>query len=258
MSKGFLRPSNQTEGTGLLNDVDVTWVGLAFKEWDYNGSVPEAVPALEITMEVDGDDSTQVQYFSAGKLKDWVPSADGTTLEAVGSATGINKTTNLAILMNSLVEAGYPEEEIDDDCTAFIGLKCHMVRVPAPKRSGLPETPRADGKVFEKTNLIVSDIISMPGEAKAAKGGAKGKATKATTKGKAAAGGEEDSKDKATQVVLDILSDNPKGLDKKKLGQMVFVALKSDPARNSVLQLVFSDEFLNDGPWTFDGKTVQA
>lgn len=229
-----------------MNDVDVTWKECRFELWDYNGKVVVPVPALKVSMEVEGIDEPVDQYFSAGSGKDWEPSKDGTKLVSIGSAKGINKTSNFGILMLSLIEANFPKDKIGEDCTVFEGMKCHMIRVAAPKREGIVKAPRADGKVYEDQNLIVDSIISLPWDKK-------GKAT-----GKTAAQGKEttkpagDAADKAQTVVMEILGANPKGLDKKKLAGAVFNALKADPDRNEIVKLVYDEEFLGGGPWTYE------
>jgi hypothetical protein len=236
-----LNPESYSEGGGLLDNVNVVWKEVRFEMWDYNGMVPQAVPAMKIVMETE-EAGEATQYFSAGSAKDWQPSQDGIRLVATGGATGINKTSNMAILISSLVEAGFPPEKIEDECTVFEGLECHMVRVPAPKRTGIVNTPRADGKVFEKTNLVVDTIVKLPWEKK-------GKTV--TTKGKAV---EEDNKIEslATQTVMEILEENPKGIDKKKLASSAFQILKANPDRNAVLQLIYRDSFLQSGLWDFN------
>jgi len=244
-----LAPDTFVEGAGLLGDVNVKWKEVKFEEWDYDGKVAQAIPALKITMEVEDQEDAVDQYFSCGGAKDWTPSKDGKKLVAVGTATGINKSSNFAILMASLVEAGFPPEKIEDDCTVFEGLECHMIRVPAPKRPGLVSTPRADGKVYEKTNMVVDVISKLPWEAKGKKGtAAKGKAEPE----------ESGVEDKATETIMAILEENPKGLDKKKLASAVFNALKTDPDRKEIMKIVYDDEFLGSGPWEFEKGIVKA
>lgn len=244
---GF-RPTDFTDGGGLLDNADVEWKKCEFVMWDYNGNGPQT-PALKIEMDHEGTDVEQ--FFSAGKSEDWMPSKDGTKLIPIGNATGINRKSNLAILINSLIDAGFPEDKIEDDCSVFEGLKCHMVRKPAEKRTGMQQTPRKDGKVYDPTNLVVDEIQQLPWEKKG-KGTAKAKpAAEENTEDE---GSEEESsvEEEAIGAIMEVLEANPKGIDKKKLAAQVFTKVKASKNRNAISQLVYKDEFLASGPWSFD------
>ena len=248
---GF-RPTDFTDGGGLLDNADVAWKSCEFVMWDYNGNGPQT-PALKVVMDHEGEEVEQ--FFSAGKADDWAPSKDGTKLIPVGNATGINRKSNLAILINSLVDAGFPEDKIEDDVSVFEGLKCHMVRKPAEKRPGLVRTPRADGKVFEATNLVVDEIQQLPWEKKAASG--KKAAPKDTEQEQETGGGDDDDvEQEAIAAIMEVLEKNPKGIDKKKLAAQVFTKVKASKNRNAISQLVYKDEFLSTGPWTFENGVV--
>ena len=238
-----LKPSEAVEGGGLLDNVDVAWEEVRFEMWDYNGTLPPS-PALKVIMRLP-DDDLATQYFSCGSAEAWIPSKDGTKLVPLGGAKGLSKSSNFMILMNSLIEADFPEDKIGDDCMVFEGLECHMVRIPAPKRVGLaPAKARTDGKTFEKTNLVVDAIHKLPWEKKG-KGGTKK---------------DEDAEDKVaekvTAAILEILEANPKGLQKQKLAGQVFTKLKGDPDAMAAAQLANKDEFLKEGPWSFERGIV--
>jgi hypothetical protein len=259
-SKGGVsfRPDSYVEGGGLLGDVDVTFVSCEFLLWDYNGNSPNSVPAFKAELEVDGQEEHVEQYFSCGKDTDWEPSEDGKSLVPIGKATGLNKNCNFAMLVNSMIEAGFPADKIDNDCSIFEGLVAHVVRVPEPKRPGLVRQPRADGKEYEKTIMVVDSIIKLPWEGKNAKKGT-GAAKKGTTaaKGKEAeeTGGDDEIKEKVQGAIMEILAKNPKGIDKKKLAGEVFKYFKDDPDKQACVKLAYDDDFLGDGMWTYeDGK----
>ena len=246
-----LSPDTYVEGGGLLNDVDVRWKECRFELWDYNGKVPIGVPALKVTMDVVADEPYEaIQYFSAGSGKDWEPSKDGRKLISIGAASGISKSSNLAILISSMIEAKYPPDKIGEDCTDFEGLEAHMVRIKAPERKGIVKAPRADGKEYESQNLVVDRIIKFPWDKKAT-----GKVgTAKAGKGEEAAG--DDLTDKAQNAIMEILEKNPKGLDKKKLANVVFNALKADPDRNAIVKLAYDEEFLTNGPWSYEKGVI--
>jgi len=244
-----LNPDDAIEGGGLLDNVDVTWEECRFEMFDYNGTAPET-PALRITMEVEGQDEKVNQYWSAGSPQEWEPNEDGTMLNAIGSAKGVSKSSKFISLMKSVADAGFPKEKIADNISVLDGLQCHMVRVKAPARPGLVKAPRADGRVFEETILVVDSISKMPAGIKG------GKAAAGKGKGKEAAEEpENDIEGKTTESILSILESNPK-LDKKKLAGLIFAENKLDPDRNAMMKLAYSDEFLTNGPWTFKGGMI--
>jgi len=246
-----------TEGGGLLNDVICTWKDVGFELWDYNGNQPTKDPFLKVTL-VDEDGEEVSQYWKAGDAKNWVPSTDGKTLVKTGSSTGVNRGTNMGALMQSIVDSGWPEEEMGsgDDVSIFEGMVAHMIRVPAPKRSGLaPRAPRADGKTFEDTILTVDEIITRPGEKTApAKKGRAAKAAPAATAGTAPAEGElvKLASDSVVNILKDKLGTNPAGLPKGDFPGLLFSELRGNDLRNDVVTLINDDEDFLSGSELWD------
>lgn len=243
-----MNPDDMSEG-GLVDNVSATWKECRF-ELGYGPGRQQGAdaPTFHITMDVEGGEEAE-SYYSCGKASDWEPSPDGTELIPIGAAAGINKSSNLGLLIASLTKAGYPKDKLTTNATDFEGLVCHMTREKAPERVGLPPQPRADGRVFEKTILLVDKIIKLPWE-KQGKGGPSFTTTAKTE-------GKEEMGQKATDIVVGIMGENPKGLDKPKLIQKVYTKLKADPDRNSILAMVQRDEFLSEGPWEYDGKLIK-
>jgi len=246
-------PSEMGEGGGLLDDVDVTFKECRVCSWDYNGKVPTAVPAIKVAMQLaDGGDAAE-QYWSAGSSKDWMPSEDGKKLVAIGKATALVRSSNAGILMESIINSGFPEDKISDDISALEGMEVHMMRVPAPKRGGLVKTERSDGKDFEATVLTVSKINKLPWEKKSAKGGAKGKGA-----GKADTVADGDVQSSAEAALMSVLAQHPDGVTKQQIPGLVFKEVDAkDLNRNEVVKLVFTDDFLKAGPWEFADGTVK-
>lgn len=235
-----LKPSDQVEGGGLLDNVDATFEEVVFDMFDYGGTQSE-VPALRASLKADDAKDAVEQYWSCGAAKDWEPSKDGKRLVPIGDQKGLNKTSNVSIFFDYLIRAGFPEDKIADDVSVLEGLKAHMVRIPAPVRGGLPSSKkREDGREFAKTVLVVESILHLPWE----KGGGK------VAKGKDASEGDEAST-KASEAIMAILSDNPKGVEKMKLIGMVFTNLKKDGCKmelvNAATRLI-RDESV-EGPW---------
>lgn len=247
----IFKPSNFSEGGGLLNDANVTVKDAAIVLWDYQGKGP-LTPAIKFVFAVEGEENPVEQYWSVGKASDWQPSEDGKTLVPIGKSTQLVQSSNGGILLASIVNAGFPEDKITDDITCFVGMQGHVIRVPAPQRTGIVKTPRADGKSFDDTILVFDKITAFPWEkkGKSSKGGG----------AKAAAAGGEDVETEAVGVMLTILAENPDGVLKSKLPALAFKAAGGSPNKNAIVRLLFRDDFLSSrGEWTFaDGKVTPA
>lgn len=252
-----LNPETFTEGTGLIDDRDVTFESNAFVMFDYNGKRPPGVPAVKSILKMDNEEIEQ--YWTMGSEKDWKPSEDGKQLLAIGSATGIRASSNGGIFLKSLVEAGFPADKLGEDISILDGLQAHVIRVPAPERGGLKKEKE---KKYEDTILVVSEIKVLPWEAKKPKGApaAKPKGAPAAAKGKSAVAPKAEVGDeltqKATDTLLSILSECGGTLTKKEIPGKIFQVLKTDEDKNAVLKLAFSDEFLSTGPWAFADGTL--
>jgi hypothetical protein len=256
-----LRPSDLQHSTGLIDDADLTVKEAKFLLYDYNGTVQNATLALGLIL-VDDEGKEYEQYFSAGDPKHFVPSKDGKRAIQVGQKTGLNDNSNFAMFIMALVNAGFPEDQLSDDVSAFEGLYAHWNRQAQPERSGLAQGQKQE-KGREKSVLVPTKILSMPGEAK--KGATKGKATTAATKaapakanGSSATAPSDDLDAAATDAVLTVIGDAGGSIEKTKLSPALFKQLAKDPNRNKIVQMAFKDDFLAaDGrPWQYDGATI--
>ena len=166
MAKGVVssRPKDMIS-QGLINDVDVLVQDARWAVFDYGGAVERFCAKLTLAViRPDGsiEPETHVQYFSAGKIGDWLPDAgdDDFTPMAAGSATALNNSTNWATLVNSMVGEGVPEDKFaDSDMRELIGLRMHVMRKPMPKRQGM------DSAKDEQFCLVCTKLIALPGEA---------------------------------------------------------------------------------------------
>lgn len=261
----LIRPDAMVTG-GLVDDIDVTLSSVRFVLYDYDGKVAEAVLALHVKM-TDDDGTEYDQYYSAGDSKFFVPSKDGSMAMPVGSRTALSSSSNAAQFLISLVNAGFPQEQMEADVTIFETMKVHVNRVAQPKRSGIIKN--AGDNEREKTVLIVTRIIAMPGEEPVKKGGAKaGTTTKAAgstkpaagkaaaTKAAAPAASDDDLSAALTEVVTTALAEAGGTVTKKDITGIVFRAMKDHPGRNQAVKLVHTDDFLSSGPWTYDGSEL--
>lgn len=264
-----LNPSDAIAG-GLLDDVTVRWDNPHFEMYDYDGKVATAVPALGVTLvDVDTDEATE-QYWSMGQAKDWAPSEDGSQLVSVGSATQLRSSSNGMIMLTSLLNAGFPPDKLGTDISDLDGLVAHMIRVDAPKRTGLAKAKKKgdDGREYTDTILTVDEIVQLPWEKKKPKGapggkkktGGKAKA-KGKAKGKAAAAADtsnDEAVEEAQAFILELLADaGDDGIPKRKLPTLVFQKRKDHPLRNAIVKLIGSEDFFTDSDlWAYEDGVI--
>jgi len=266
MDKGVsLKPSEAVAG-GLLDDVTVDWKECAFEMWDYNGKIPAPVPALKVAMEEPDTKEEHTQYWSCGRAQDWAPSNDGKQLVAVGSATAIRTSSNVFVLLKSLVDCKFPEDKLGNDISELQGLRAHMSRVAAPKRPGLAKAKRtaADGTEYEDTILVVSDIHNMPWEKAKPTGAPKtagvgtAKAAAPTKAAPPAEGEAQPIDEEATTFMMEALADaGDDGIPRKTIPTVAFQKLTGNPNRNAIAKRVYEEDFLSAGPWVYDGTVIK-
>jgi len=163
-----LRPSTFTAG-GIIDDIDAVISRARFVTFDFNGQ-SEDKTCLALTL-TDNDGTEHIQYWSAGDPQYFVPSVDpknedlnGITIVPVGDKKALNGGTNCALLINSLVNAGFPEDKLESgDVRELEGAKVHVNQMPAPKRSNMPTKPGQKQR-DNPTILLVTAVLALPGE----------------------------------------------------------------------------------------------
>jgi len=242
-----LKPSDAASGI-MLDDVDATLETLRFTDEPPTGY---QAGSLFLVVSFSGKDIEDAsQHYSAGSLDRFVPSGDG--LRAVpadeddydedGDPTiSLVKSTNAILFLKSIVDNGFKEDDIGDEVDVFEGLDVHLRQVPQPKRSGLDQD---DDK--PRTILLVTKINATAGERKA-----KGKG-----KSKKAAPASEGVTVKATELVIAAVASSENGIAKKDVLIEAFKALAKDDDRKEVIDLIKTDEFLESGPWTYEGGNL--
>lgn len=263
--RASINPDNAS--LGLIDDVDVTITDVMTADWDYNGQQPVG-PAMCVEF-TDANNTEHQQWYSAGKAEDWAATEDGESFESVSGKTQINIQTNFMQFMKSMVESGFPKDDLGENVKVMIGTKCHVNQV-AIERPGLIRKDEGPN-TRPKTTLLVTSIIALPGADHAGAGAKKGAVagtTKAAVGGRAngaakttpAAEPAADAVDeKITAVLLELLSEGE--VPKKKVGPAIFQAFKDDPKnRNRAVTRASSNEFLaalkSDGVIAYDGATL--
>ena len=249
-----LRLTDFVAGGGFLDDADVEVVEAKFELSDYGGRVSETNLAVVISYK-DEEGEVHEQIYSAGDKKHFLPSEDdgGRSVIAVGTKTQLNNTTNFYDFSKNLVNAGFPESEMGENLDFLIGVKGHVVRVPQRKRTGLVlQTSESGEATSDNRTLLVFDQITggFPGESKPKSKSKSGqKAAKVAKEINAAIDGVDE---KATSLVVQILSENDGETPKAALLQGILKLTVKDNDKVQILKRVASVEFLEAGPWEFE------
>lgn len=282
MGRIGLNPDAFTEGqlldnfTGIIKEARTSL-------FTYPGTTVEG-PSLKLTIgHGEGNAEIYEQQYSAGRMADFVPTEDGTGFDGVGDKTSLSKSSNVGMLIMSLVNSGFPKALLDvGDFTVLDGTLCHFLREVQPERAGIANPEGADGKKKgPRTVLLVSEVKALPGgkpatatkttTAAAKKPGpvavpAAAKATPAPAPAPAAAaapaGDAAALDEKLRDFLMEKLTESneagdlvrPNGLKKKELVPLVFSTYKADAVmRNYGTKRVVQAEFLaaEDAPWSF-------
>ncbi len=229
---GSLRPSDAKAG-GLLDDADVLLKQARFVKYDFAGKSDKPRLCLAIDM-IDEASQPHTEYYSAGDLKFFVPTADGKGYDQVADKTALYKSSNAVLFLESLVKAGFPEGRLGQDITVIEGLRIHVTRIAQKQRKFQDGRTTKD----DATVLLVSKLLSEVASA-----------------GAAAVAGGTDVASKAIATVKAILAANSGRVETARLGTEVFKALMQDAQRNDVLKAI-TPEFLGAAgrPWIYDGS----
>jgi len=248
-----IRPSEFAEGGAVPVDLNLLWKECRFAKFDYtkkDGTVVATTTAARITLK-DDDGTEYVQHYSAADPERFVPSADGKTLVAVGSAQALSKSSNFYVLLNALVNAGFPENKLDADISVLDGLYAHHIGIPEPKRSGLVREAPADGTTVREKVLSVPDrILKLPWENKGKAGAKAAPAKKAAAEPEAT-----DATDDAMALVAE-LSTKADGAPVKRQ-QVATAAIRAK--KQAVAAFVFKPEFkaaLEANGYALDGEEI--
>ncbi len=252
-------PESFVEGGAVPVDRNLLWTDCSFVRFQYtkkDGSVsldangePIEIPAARIVYK-DDDGAEFVQHYSAGDLSRFEPSKDGKSLIPVGGAQALSKSSNYYILMNALVNAGFPKNKLGSDISILNNLYAFHIGATEPTRTGLVREPAAAG-ARPKTLSVPSQILKLPWENKAAgktAAGAKGKAPVEET-------GAEDVVADAVALVTEALA-NADSVTRQVLSSRAIRAKKKE-----VATLLFKAEFdaaLTEAGFVRDGETITA
>ncbi len=249
-----IRPSEFVEGGAVPVDRNLTWKEVRFNLFDYtkkDGTVVATTTAARVNY-VDDDGAEFEQQYSVSDPGRFIPSVDGKTLVAIGTATALSKSSNFSILMNALVNAGFPENKLVGDVSVLDGLQTYNIGFAEPKRTGLARVAAEGEAVRERVLSIPSQILKLPWE----KG--KGKATASTKKVAEAEEGDEDVTEAAMKFVGSVISAG-ETLTRQQLAVRLFKDLAKDPNKDAIASLIFKPEFqaaLLANGYTMSGEEI--
>lgn len=168
---------NFVQGGAGLQDGPYLFKSCTTEMFDYGGKFA-ATPSLKIEavpVILDGkggfkeDGEAQDQYYSAGSAEHVGINKAGTGFVALGEKETMSKSSNFFIFLDNVVNAGFPEDDFENDVSAFDGVIAIITNIAAPKRTGLKSNIAggADNKPErEKTIPVPSDIVKLPGDKK--------------------------------------------------------------------------------------------
>jgi len=254
-----IRPSDMIDSGGAPVDRNMLIKGAKFVIFQYtkkDGSpalkpdgTPARATAAALTL-LDDDGNENLQHYSAGDPERFVPSSDGKTLVSVSGAESISKSCNFHILMNALVNAGFPENKLDDDISTLDGLYAYWIGVPEPKRPGLVRTAEQEART--RVIPVPSVIQKLPWEK--AKAGTRVPAAGAPK----AAEAEGDTLARTIEFVGTIV-DETGSATRQDLAARIFTDLAKDPNRDAIAAAMFSPAIqaaLLAAGFTVEGETI--
>lgn len=253
-------PDDAIQG-GLVSDVDVTFKECRFEYWNYGGRIDNDVAALRITLLVDGQTDTVDQYWSVGDAGFYQPVNDGRAMVGKDGHENYIKNSNFMLLINSLVNQGYERKKGGlGDISILDGVRAHVVRHTAPKREGL-DTQGTNER--EKMVLIVTKLISVPGEKARAKGktttAAAATAAQPVAQAAGEAGAEENELSTLAKGALLIILKAQETVTKGKVKLPLFKQMTSRTSdeRNEAVKMVTDDVWLLENGFDIDGENIR-
>lgn len=264
-----LNPKTFVLGGLPVGEMEV--VGAAYEVYDFNGKASQEYAAptvLRLDLKL-ADGSEHAEHLSAGSSDRVVPSGDGNELDGQNeNVTGIGKSTALAMFIESLVTAGFPEPKLDGKASSFVGMRFICSRPPVKGDDGATKK-RKDGKgrEFDVQWFKCEKILALPGEKGKKAAAPKPAAAKAKPAAAAPAADNGDSEDvnpeiaaMAQEMVMTVLSEAGGKMALMNLKVKLFGAVKSLDAetKTAVLKLANSPEWLAENGFTVQGKDISA
>jgi hypothetical protein len=238
---GFLRKVD-----GTLKDYEFT---ARFKGEKKDGEWLYFVPQIQM----DGAAEPIDHHMFLGAAEQYEVEDDGKTLKmAGGGPVTFGGDVPFGILMTSLLDAGFPEDELPDPNDGAINLEVLVDRrfrfdqkvdekgnAKFGKRKG---TGKNKGKEFDRTNTIITAVLGggSNGAAKSSNG-KKGKAT--------------DLSSEAADVLRDVIAKEDGSVSRKNLSLPVTKALLKNANKDDLKKMILDEDWQEAQDWlTIDKK----
>lgn len=257
---GFTRDELNTS-TGFLDDVDVKFTECKFLVTDYGGKAPRSVVFQTTFIDLETENPYDQMFKVSGGPEDWdlEPTGDDELVPLTPKAEkGVHVTCKFGQLVESLLNAGIPDQFMDGVASSWDDMEAHVIRIE--NKNAMKD--KATGQKRKDEVLIVDKILrfpdgSVPGDATPATKKTTKKAAPAVEKEAESEGDESD--DAAEKFVQAVLKEKGE-VAKKDLPKLAFSMIKDEDERNAVLELVFSDEYLKDKarPWNYANGIISS
>lgn len=169
-----------------------------------------------------GGGTPRTQGFSFGDAESFKPSANGKSLDILGTRKTVSDICAFWKFVESLIAAGFPESDIGDDISVIEGVSFIGDQIPNDNTS-----KDKDSKYYKENAVydIVGKITGMPGGKKTS--------TESDSVGTEAVG-----------TILKVVLDAGGSLKKTELLPPLTQALKGNSNRREIVQLASDDKFL--------------
>ena len=246
-SKGASLAPEDHAGAGQIPDGDYTITDCYAGSFDYNGQVPEGVPAI-LVMYKSSDGQSYEQPYKAGDNEHLVASDDHERfIHPNGGEARIYKGGAASQWLGSLVKAGF--NITGDSIKQFKGLKVTLVNVAAPTG----KTKDKEGKVIP----LVAKVLGTAGTAKASPNAGKASAPPAPATTPATASHSNGLDETARDMILTILAGAPDNtITRVKLSTQVMLAASKDPALKPNMPAL--KKLAGDASWLVDQAEVSG
>jgi len=258
---GYL-PEDFTDGGLAMVGAVVECKDVRFEMFDYGGkSEGGPVPCLAVSYEdVNSGEDYGRQFYSAGNPQSFL--VDDGELKAAFDGAKIRRSSNYAVWITELLNAGFPADMIKGGIKKITGTKVRLVEVPAPKFQGEAQKRKGkDGKEYDKTIIVAGEIIGLPGEKPKAEGAPNTGKKKGAGKSAAPAEVDDEMTEALTQFVIRQLAESggeaikAKDLPSRVVKDPEFAKGPFKAKRAKLMNMVHSAAFLEAGAWSYaDGE----
>lgn len=136
----FVQGGGVPDGLYLISDHDVV-------AWDYDHKIAKNVTAVRVQLQpvkiegkqVVADGDMMIQHYSVGDIDKFVADETGKGFRPVGTGTQLSKSSNFYMYIENMVNAGFPEDQFDNDLSVFNGTIAQLTNIPQPERN-LPQS----------------------------------------------------------------------------------------------------------------------